>query len=311
MTMAKVTTKTKKPADAPAPAPALTAFKGFDADFKCRGYQFEVGGSYSVTGKIKCCSNGFHSCETPFDVWNYYGPIGSRFAVVEASGEIARHVDDSKIASASIAIKAELSLPEFIKRAIDWVVEATKGKDESGNYAQIGSSGYSAKIGSSGDYAQIGSSGYSAKIGSSGDYAQIGSSGYSAQISSSGDYAKIGSSGYSAKIGSSGNYAKIGSSGDYAQISSSGNYAQIGSSGDSAQISSSGDSAQIESTGENAVIASSGIAARAKGAEGTWIALAEFDAENKCIGFAIGRAGNNGVPADVWLVAKDGKLVAE
>ncbi|MFU7837992.1 hypothetical protein ACNAQH_27875, partial [Raoultella planticola] len=46
-----------------------------------------------------------------------------------------------------------------------------------GDSAQIGSSGYYARIGSSGDSAQIGSSGY---------YAQIGSSGYSARITASG-----------------------------------------------------------------------------------------------------------------------------
>ena len=71
-----------------------------------------------------------------------------------------------------------------------------------------------AQIGSSGDYAKIGSSGYSAQIGSSGDYAKIGSSGYYTKIGSSGDYAKIGSSGYSAQIGSNGYYAKIDSTGE-------------------------------------------------------------------------------------------------
>ena len=281
-TSAKIETLTEAEGAAAAP---LVAFKGFDKDLKCRDHAFEVGKTYSVAGKIVACSNGFHSCENPFDVWSYYGPCDARFAVVEASGAISRHNEDSKIASAAITIKAELTLPQFISRAVDWIMNLTKDAADtpSGNYAQIGSSGYSAKIGSSG---------YSAKIGSSGDYAKIGSSGYSAQI---------GSSGYSAQIGSSGDSAQIGSSGNYAQIGSSGYYAKIGSSGNSAQI---------DASGGKAVIVSAGAATRVKAKAGAWISLAEF-VSGECVGFATGRAGYDGVPTDAWIVARGGKLVAE
>ena len=146
----------------------------------------------------------------------------------------------------------------------------------SGNSAKIGSSGYSAKIGSSGNSAKIGSSGYSAQIGSSGDSAKIGSSGDSAKIGSSGDYAQIGSSGDFAKIGSSGYSAKIGSSGDSAQIGSSGNFAKIGSSGYSAQIGSSGNFAKIEISGDNSIGFACGYKSMIKAKKGTWISLAEY-----------------------------------
>jgi hypothetical protein len=100
----------------------VTSFKGFDANWQCRGFQFEVGKSYSVGGTIKACENGFHACEIPFDVWGYYGPGNSKFAIVEQSGKLARESGDSKIASAEITIKAELTLPEFIKRGVEWIV---------------------------------------------------------------------------------------------------------------------------------------------------------------------------------------------
>ena len=91
-------------------------------------------------------------------------------------------------------------ISDFTEKLIDFIKDVKKNSngdnnDNSGDSAQIGSSGNYAKIGSSGDYAQIGSSGDSTKIGSSGNYAKIGSSGYSAQIGSSGDYAKIDISG--------------------------------------------------------------------------------------------------------------------
>ena len=198
------TKRTRKPASI-APAPVIS-YKGFDKDFRCRGHQFEVGKTYTLSGKIEACSRGFHACENPFDVWAYYGPAdGNRFAVVEQSGDISRHAEDSKVASATITVQAELSFPDFVRSAVAWIIDATEGdKDENSDDARIGSSGYAAQIGSSGDDARIGSSGDAAQIGSSGDAAQIGSSGYAAQIGSSGDNAQIGSSGYAARIDATG-----------------------------------------------------------------------------------------------------------
>jgi hypothetical protein len=308
----------EKATEAAAP---IVAFKGFDKDLKCRGFQFEVGKTYRHDGPVRACASGFHACTEPFDVWGYYGPVACRFAEVELSGKTATHDQDSKIAAAEITIKAELTLPQFIKRAVDRVIELTKGKGDdpsgdnarigsSGYFARIGSSGYDARIGASGDYARIGSSGDDARIGSSGDNARIGSSGYFARIGSSGDNARIGASGDYARIGSSGYDARIGSSGDNARIGSSGYNARIGSSGDYAKIGASGDYARIEATGANAVIASAGYETRIKGAIGTWVSLAEYR-DGECVGFATGCIGQNGLEPDVWYVADGGKLVKE
>ena len=254
---------------------AIKSYKGFDKNLRCRGFQYKIGGIYEMDGKIEMCNRGFHACESPFDVFDYYTMIDSRFCEVEQDGNISKWDRGTKICSSKIKIKAELKLADMINLGVEWLKEITSPKkiktsikdNSSGDGAQIGSSGYGAKIGSSGDGAQIGSSGYDAQIGSSGDGAQIGSSG---------DGAQIGSSGYGAKIGSSGNGAQIGSSGDGAQIGSSGNGAQIGSSGYGAKIGSSGNGAQIDSTGEDCVIMCAGINSVAKASKGSWITLSEW-----------------------------------
>jgi len=258
----------------------IKAYKGFDKDLKCRGFQYEVGKEYEMSGEISCCKNGFHACESPLEVLDHYFLMANarmgRFCEVEQSGKLDRENDRStKVASSRIKIKAELKFGELIKAGVEWLKEKTAPATIKDNVDVNDNGGYSAQIGSSGDYAKIGSSGYSAQIGSSGDYAQIGSSGNSAKIGSSGYYAKIGSSGNSAQIGSSGNSAQIGSSGDSAQIGSSGDYAKIGSSGYSAKIGSSGDYAQIESTGEDSVICCAGNSV-VKAKRGSWITLAEW-----------------------------------
>ena len=200
----------------------IIAYKGFDKNLKCRDFQYEVGKEYEMDGDVKCCERGFHACESPLEVFDHYDMLTSRFAKVEQSGEIDKEENTTKVCSSKIKVKAELKLADMINLGVEWIKAVTssakvkkddKLNDNGGDYAQIGSSGYSAQIGSSGDSAKIGSSGYSAKIGSSG---------YSAQIGSSGDSAKIGSSGYSAKIGSSGDYAQIESAGEHSVVMAAG-----------------------------------------------------------------------------------------
>ncbi|EIC0953334.1 hypothetical protein K9443_003190, partial [Salmonella enterica subsp. enterica serovar Mbandaka] len=100
----------------------IVTFKGFNKDLTCRDYQFEIGKTYEHKGKVEACGSGFHACESPFDVFGYYPPSDSRYAETISFGVIDREEDgDTKIASASITIKAELTLPQFIQRGIEWI----------------------------------------------------------------------------------------------------------------------------------------------------------------------------------------------
>ncbi len=327
----------------------IKGYKAFDKDLKCRNFQYEIGGEYKEKGDISCYTNGFHFCNNPFDVLDYYPLIDddgefSRFAKVKGSGKIDRK--GNKVCVSNIKVIEELKLGDFINNGVEFIQNQIKDlvdceSDDSGYAAQIGSSGDYAQIGSSGYAAKIGSSGYAAQIGSSGDYAKIGLSGDYAKIGLSGDYAKIGSSGYAAQIGSSGDYAQIGSSGDYAKIGLSGDYAQIGSSGDAAQIGSSGYAAKIGSSGYAAKIGSSGYAAKigssgdyaqinssgnysvimcagreskARAKKGSWITLTEWEydnEENTYIPICVKTEQVDGeiIKEDTYYKLKDGKFV--
>ncbi|EJH8883087.1 hypothetical protein NF589_001530 [Salmonella enterica] len=100
----------------------IVTFKGFNKDLQCRDFQFEIGKTFHHDGKVEACCSGFHACECPFDVFSYYPPAESRYAETISFGVIDREeIGDTKIASASITIKAELTLPQFIQRGIEWI----------------------------------------------------------------------------------------------------------------------------------------------------------------------------------------------
>ena len=163
---------------------AIVAYKAFDENFRCRDFQYEVGKEYEIKGEIKCCERGFHACESPMEVFDYYDMLNSRFAEVEQSGQIDKEDDNksTKICSSRIKIKAELKLADIINIGIGWLKDITLSSKVKADIDLNDNGCYSAKIGSSGDSAQIGSSDY---------YAQIGSSGNSAKINSTGEYSVI------------------------------------------------------------------------------------------------------------------------
>lgn len=74
----------------------MRAFKGFNKDLTCRGYQYEEGKEFH-TERAECCDTGFHACEYPLDCFGYYDPAHSVFHEVELSGEMDKSGDNTKV----------------------------------------------------------------------------------------------------------------------------------------------------------------------------------------------------------------------
>ena len=108
----------------------MKSYKGMTADMTCRGFQYEVGKEYE-TDNAAACECGFHACEYPLDVFNYYPPAGNRFFEVEQGGKLSRSKEDSKVASTKIKIGAELSIAGLVKAAVEYTNEhCTQGEEE-------------------------------------------------------------------------------------------------------------------------------------------------------------------------------------
>ena len=187
----------------------ITSYKGFDADMKCRGFQFKVGETYTHKGDVKACESGFHACEYPLDVFRYYAPATSQFAEVEQSGDIAKHTDDSKVASSVLTIKAKIDLAGMIKAAIDYTFSRSKPEGETatgerGAASATGCRGAASATGMSGAASATGERGAASATGESGAASATGSSGAASATGWSGAASATGMSGAASATGYAG-----------------------------------------------------------------------------------------------------------
>ena len=152
----------------------IIAYKGFDENLKCRGYQYEIGKTFEHDGAVKACESGFHACEYPLDVFNYYTPSDSRFAVVKMHGETSKDSSDTKIASAKITIEKEIKLPEMINRAVDWIKNKINWSDDNtsntGDYSAATNTGDYSAATNTGDYSAATNTGNRSAATNTGDY---------------------------------------------------------------------------------------------------------------------------------------------
>ena len=98
----------------------MKAYKGFNKDMTCRGFQYEIGKAYE-TDAADLCSIGFHACENPLDCFSHYAPATSRYCEVEIEDNGQRSSEDSKVVGKKIKIGAELSTEQICKLHFEYV----------------------------------------------------------------------------------------------------------------------------------------------------------------------------------------------
>lgn len=130
----------------------MKAYKGFNADMTCRGFQFEEGKTYEHEGEVELCESGFHACEDPLDIFGYYAPSDSKFHEVELEGVSDERKDDTKVVAKKITIGARLGIDKIIKTCVEFrFSKLKKGLKNSGDKGVASNSGYYGVASNSGD----------------------------------------------------------------------------------------------------------------------------------------------------------------
>lgn len=117
----------------------MKAYKGFNKDMTCRGFQYEEGKEYE-TDTASLCNSGFHACENPLDCFDYYSPSSSVYHEVEIEDNGERG-DDSKVVGKKIKIGGRLSVLDVCKLHFEYVKEHTTTENTDSKTANAGDYG--------------------------------------------------------------------------------------------------------------------------------------------------------------------------
>lgn len=284
---------------------AIFAYKGFDKNFRCRDFMYEVGKEYHIDGNLKICKKGFHACKDLINTFKYYPMENSRFAIVKLWGEVL--YGDNKMCASDIEIVEELSLKDIVKRYVASKVDFLEHKNCTrfelnktanelcnkgcGNHI-ISTHSYT-RIVLKGPYNHIVTTGVSNTIFSMGDETNIHCIGSSTYLVSIGNSSHISLDnnftavlyGNNNKITSLCNHGSIISNGNDCFITIISNYARCETNGENNKINVIGNSI-IDSKGINDELILNGddIRFRAKyGSSITYVGRKKMVVDNKCI----------------------------
>ena len=151
----------------------MKAYKGFNKDMTCRGFQYEEGKGY-ITDNAELCKSGFHACENPLDCFRYYPPTTSEYHEVEIEDVTdERDSEGTKICGKKIKIGAKLSVAKLCELHFEFVKSHTTNSEKGGDNSSL--SGGNCSSLSGGDWSSL-SGGYRSSL-SGGDNSSLSSRG--------------------------------------------------------------------------------------------------------------------------------------
>ena len=254
----------------------MRAFKGFNKDLTCRGYQYEEGKEFH-TERAECCDTGFHACEYPLDCFGYYDPAHSVYHEVELSGEMDKSGDNTKVCATDIKIGARLSIAGLVKMAIDFTmskVNKEAGSDERHGFASAtGYKGASSATGNCGASSATGYKGASSATGYKGASSATGNCGAS---SATGDYGASSATGDYGASSATGDYGASSATGNCGASSATGDYGASSATGNCGASSATGYKGASSVSDPTGVAVAWGHEARAKGCKGAHLILSDW-----------------------------------
>ena len=95
---------------------AIKAYKAFNNDLTCIGFQYEVGKEYHRKGKLELCKSGFHACPKLVDCFRFYSfsETETRVAEVLVWGKVKYEDTGVKLCASNIKVGRELTWSEVL-----------------------------------------------------------------------------------------------------------------------------------------------------------------------------------------------------
>nr|DAU60058.1 MAG TPA: hypothetical protein [Caudoviricetes sp.] len=178
----------------------IKGYKGFDKNLQCRGFQYKVGETFEEKGTIKACESGFHFCENPFNVFNYYPPSDSRYCNVEGDGKIDTDNSDSKVACSKLHIHTEIGLSGLISAGVKFILDkvdwGNNKATNTGDQSAATNTGYRSAATNTGDRSAATNTGDRSAATNTGYRSAATNTGYQSAATNTGDQSAATNTGY-------------------------------------------------------------------------------------------------------------------
>ena len=121
----------------------MKAYKAFNQDMTCRGFQYEECKTYELPEgqEAKLCERGFHACERPVDVLSYYDAGKSVVHEVEVDGVDPKRDIDTKLCASRIHIGARLNVAQLVQATLEYNKKHCTEEHTDPQQASAGASG--------------------------------------------------------------------------------------------------------------------------------------------------------------------------
>ena len=248
----------------------MKLFKGFDRNLRCRSFQYEIGEEYEED-RAELCEAGFHACENPIDVFDYYPPSDSRYCEVELDGLNSKTSEDSKRVGRRIKIGAEIGIKGIVDAFIKFTmkrIDFAAGQANTGNWSAATNTGYRSAATNTGNWSAATNTGNRSAATNTGDCSAATNTGYQSAATNTGNCSAATNTGDQSAATNTGYQSAATNTGDYSAATNTGYQSAA---------TNTGNQSAAEVKGAESIAIATGIESKAAGALGCYIILTEWD----------------------------------
>ena len=277
----------------------MKAYKGFNKDMTCRGFQFEEGKTYEED-RAELCKAGFHACENPMNCMGYYNPAESVYHEVELEDVSPERNGDTKICGKKIKIGARLSIPKFVELSIQYMKEHC-------------SDGGKKKASNTGDLSMASNTGDLSMASNTGNWSMASNTGDRSMASNTGVESMASNTGVESMASNTGVESIASNTGDRSMASNTGNWSMASNTGDRSMASNTGVESMASVEGKDSIAVASGYHCKAKACKGSAICLVERGKWNgktyPLLAVKAAIVDGETIKADTWYKLENGEFV--
>lgn len=284
----------------------MKAYKRFDKDMKCSGFQYHEGETYHED-TAELGKSGFHACEMPLDVLDLYPTVYLNiFREVELD-EVSqdRNNYNTEVCAKTIRIGTEIGISGLAKAQIEYIESEyikSRSAEFIGEYATRDHGAASA----TGNFSAASATGFHSVASATGCHSAASATGYKSVASATGCNCAASVTGDNSAASATGNHSAAFATGDEGAAYATGNYSTA---------SATGKYSAASATGKASVAMACGVDGRVMGGIGCALVAVERGVYDRATGtfpivsIAAGIVDGENIKPGVWYICKAGKLV--